>query len=89
MIVPKHLDIANVYGYCNAGCDMCAMKTMKAKPGIMTNEVFESIIAKFSAGDICGINALNLVGIGESLLDPGLTAKISCARSMGFNNIYA
>lgn len=87
MIVPKHLDIANVYGYCNARCDMCSIKVLKKKPRIMPNEEFESIIAKFSDRDISGIKALNLVGIGESLLDPGLTAKISCARSMGFDNI--
>ncbi|MCD6394844.1 MAG: radical SAM protein [Planctomycetes bacterium] len=87
MIVPKHLDIANVYGRCNANCDMCAMKAMKARPGIMSNEVFETIITKFCDKNIGGIITINLVGIGESLLDPGLAAKISYARSMGFNSI--
>ena len=53
----------------------------------MSNEVFETIITKFCDKNIGGIITINLVGIGESLLDPGLAAKISYARSMGFNSI--
>lgn len=87
VLAPVHLDIANVYGFCNAGCDMCSLKGLKNKPRIMPNDVFETIIGKFCDRDIRGIKTLSLVGIGESLLDRDLGVKISCARSMGYKNV--
>lgn len=87
MLVPKHLDIANVYGYCNAGCDMCSIEVLKKKPRIMPDEAFETIIDKFCDKGINRIKTLSFVGIGETLLDPGLTAKISYVQAMGFDNI--
>jgi len=86
MLIPSLVSIENVHGYCNASCKMCSIAKSKIKPHIMQNEPFNTILKKF-VPYINRINGLDIVGMGETLIDPGLSEKIKYAKSIGFRNI--
>ena len=82
MLIPSFIDIENVHGYCNARCTMCSIWESKLKPDIMSNESFNRILDRFVHYS-SKVTSLNIVGLGESLIDSGLSRKIKYAKSSG------
>jgi molybdenum cofactor biosynthesis enzyme MoaA len=60
---PKKLNI-EVTTRCNLDCVMCMRKVWKEDSGDMTLETYKALLPAFSK-----IEAINLIGIGEPLLN--------------------
>lgn len=86
VIIPKHLLIETINGYCTARCTMCTFPTWTRKPRRMTENEFEIILRSFSPY-IEHLDYLTLHGYGEPLLDKGLPEKIALAKGLGFRGI--
>ena len=85
-IIPNHIQIEIVNGYCNFKCIMCSWPTWKRKPLIMSTLNFEIIIKKFEKY-LKNIKYLSLHGCGEPLIDLELEKKITLASKFGFSGI--
>jgi molybdenum cofactor biosynthesis enzyme MoaA len=83
MLIPKHLQIETVNGYCTARCIMCTIDQWTRKPEIMDNSTFTTILEKFKPYRQ-SIRYLTLQLCGEPLLDKHLAAKIKIAKEMNF-----
>ena len=86
MIIPDKLDIEVVRGVCTATCPMCPIEETRYNSSVMNFEMFKKIIDRFGK-NIKKINRVNLVGIGEILVDVKLNLKIEYLKSKGLNNI--
>lgn len=79
-LTPSVIDVENVRGLCNARCAMCNIDSPKVKPGlVMKNEVYEQILHRFEP-IANSLNQVNLVGMGEPLLDRQICQKISITK---------
>lgn len=80
MIFPTVIDVENVRGLCNARCTMCSIESPKARPGmVMSDQVFEQILHRYEAL-AQPLTQVNLVGIGEPLIDPHVCEKIRLSK---------
>ena len=84
---PSQLEIEIARGFCSATCPMCSIDQTKYNKTIMKNDLFKSIIDSFGK-HIYKIKHVNLVGLGEVLLDKKLHGKIIEESKGGFANIY-
>jgi len=83
--IPMKMEIETIFG-CNAHCKMCTIdRPSKRKKGIMDFKLFKKIIDQMEPYRKY-IQFLDLFGIGEPLLDPGIFEKIRYAKSKGFRN---
>jgi hypothetical protein len=85
-IIPKHLLIETICGYCTARCIMCDIEKWMKKPYIMNQQQFEAILSKFQPY-VSEIPMLSLFWRGEPLLDHGLILKIRAAKQAGFKSV--
>lgn len=85
-VIPKHLQIETINGFCTARCIMCTIYKCTRTPNKMTIEQFETIVRKFIPY-IDHLEFLSVFGGGEPLLDPELPEKISIASELGFRGI--
>jgi MoaA/NifB/PqqE/SkfB family radical SAM enzyme len=83
MIIPRHLQIETVNGYCTARCTICMIKKLNRKREIMNDETFTKILEKFHPYRQ-HFQYLTLHGLGEPLLDKHLTVKVKIAKEMEF-----
>ena len=74
MIIPEKIDIEIVRGICTANCPMCSINETRYNKGVMSTEIFKKIVDSFKS-HIENIT-VNLVGIGEMLVDVKLHEKI-------------
>ena len=80
MLFPTVIDVEIVRGLCNARCIMCSIESPKVRPGIvMTNQRFEQILDSFEPY-AAQITQVNLVGMGEPLLDPQVCSKVRISK---------
>lgn len=63
---------------CNARCVMCCHSAMRRKKGIMNKKLFRKIVTEAKE---LGARRFTLSGIGEPLLDPNLTNRITYLKS--------
>ena len=66
-IIPSHIQIETVAGYCTVRCIMCPIENSLRKE-IMSNDLFERIIQKLLPIKN-NIKLFSIVGIGEPLID--------------------
>lgn len=83
MIIPSHLQIEPINGYCTSRCTMCSFPTWTRKPRRMTETEFKIILGRFIPYRD-NLRYLTLHGCGEPLLDRGLPLKIKIAKELGF-----
>lgn len=86
MLIPSIIEIENVHGMCNASSVMCSIRDTKLPKHIMSTYDFANILDKFLPYR-SSINNIDIVGLGESLLDTELCEKITIAKTKGFRNI--
>jgi len=85
-IIPNHIHIETINGFCTARCPMCTWALWTRKPNIMNNSTYVKILEKFKP--YCKhIHYLSLHSCGEPLLDKELVEKIKIAKKMGFKGI--
>jgi len=85
-LIPRRVQIETVFG-CPESCVMCAVHAPTGRtPGIMDIDTFNRIIANMKPWRD-SIEMLDLVGLGEPLVDPTLTDKIIHAKREGFRNL--
>ncbi len=82
VIIPSHIQIETVAGICNYACIMCPID-QSLRHEIMSNEKFVRILEKLKP-HLADQQFLSLCGLGETLIDRGVTEKIRAAKSMGF-----
>jgi sulfatase maturation enzyme AslB (radical SAM superfamily) len=75
---PRDLGI-EVTNVCNANCVFCAYQFRKRDASVMSQALFESVIAEYVSIGGGGIGLTPIVG--DPLVDKGLAQKISHARS--------
>lgn len=86
MVIPEHVQIEPVTGYCTSSCTMCTIEKLTRDRNIMSVEMFETVLSKFLPYRD-RIKYVSLTGMGESLLDKNLIRKIKIAKEMGFHGI--
>ena len=86
IIIPEHIQIEPVSGYCTSSCAMCTIDKVTRGRNIMSVEMFETILTKFLPYRD-RIKYVSLTGMGESLLDKNLARKIKIAKEMDFHGI--
>jgi len=80
MLIPTVVDIETVRGICNARCIMCSIESPKVQPGIVIpNQVFEKILRRYAPYAVHLIQ-VNLVGIGEPLVDLQVREKVKITK---------
>jgi sulfatase maturation enzyme AslB (radical SAM superfamily) len=79
-LVPKIIDIGIVHGFCDAHCIMCPVDSMQSKE-IMSLERFAELLRRLAKHE--GIERINLVGMGETVLDKTMTKKVELAKGYG------
>ena len=84
--IPSVIDIETVHGYCNASCVMCSIRSSSLAPRIMTTDLFRRILDRLSVY-VSHIEYLNIVGLGEALMDPELGHKIRLAKAARFRRV--
>lgn len=85
MIIPKHLQIEIVAGFCPSRCVMCPIENSPRKQ-IMSDAVFKVVLERFSPyRDYLEYTTLH--GLGEPLLDKNIVKKIKMAKNMGFPSV--
>ncbi len=72
---PRKLNI-EVTTNCNLDCAMCMRKVWKEDKGDMTLETYEALLPAFSE-----VEAINLIGIGEPLLNPNTIEMIRLGKA--------
>jgi MoaA/NifB/PqqE/SkfB family radical SAM enzyme len=70
-----------VTNHCNIKCHFCSNPVLKTKKGMMTLELFKKTIN--SAVEHPRVKAVNLVGIGESFLNPDIWEMIDYCHEQG------
>ena len=85
-LIPSHIQIETIYGYCNASCIMCNKADWKLNKAIMSCGTFEVIIRKFEPF-IHEIEYVSLFWFGEPLLDQTIDTKIQIAKNYGLKGI--
>ncbi|MFC2005197.1 radical SAM protein, partial [Chloroflexota bacterium] len=86
LIIPKRIQLETFYG-CNAKCVMCVLSLPAVREiGIMPVEMSEYILDELSPYTD-QVEMLDLIGIGEPLLDPHIFQRIKYAKEKGFRNI--
>lgn len=84
--IPMRMQIETIFG-CNAHCKMCPIDMpSKRKKGIMDFILFKKVIDQMEPYRK-HIKLLDLWGVGEPLLDPGIFEKIRYAKAKGFRNV--
>ncbi|HAJ27398.1 MAG TPA: hypothetical protein DCG53_09185 [Syntrophus sp. (in: bacteria)] len=86
MITPSIIDIETVHGICNASCIMCSIHSSSQRPQLMSQEMFVNIVNKLIPYRE-SIEYLNIVGLGEAILDPNVFVKIGVAKDAGFRQV--
>jgi len=86
ILIPEIIELEIVKGICSANCPMCSIGEVKKDSGIMTYEKFVEIIDSFG-DNIKNIKKVILCGIGEALLDKGISKKIEYLIDKGVVNI--
>ncbi|MFC1515419.1 radical SAM/SPASM domain-containing protein [Thermodesulfobacteriota bacterium] len=86
MLIPKHVQIENVTGFCTARCIMCPRESSERKTNIMDNDTFTKILESFKPYRK-KMHFLTLHGLGEPLLDKNFTEKVRISKEMGFNGV--
>ena len=79
IIIPEHIQIEPVSGYCTSSCTMCMIDKVTRGRNIMSVEMFETILTKFLPYRD-RIKYVSLTGMGESLLDKNLARNRYSAR---------
>lgn len=77
-IYPSQIQIETVAGYCNSRCSMCPL-TKSIRKEIMSDEMFSVIMCRLEPIRE-HIKIINLLGLGETLLDTGVAEKIRIAK---------
>ncbi len=88
LLIPSVIEIENVHGYCNAKCPMCLIGngSYKDRSYIMSTDTFKKIIDKFIPYRQ-DIKNVEIVGLGESLVDKELCKKIHYLKKNNFQNV--
>jgi sulfatase maturation enzyme AslB (radical SAM superfamily) len=81
-LTPKIIDIGTVHGFCDARCVMCPIATMQTSH-IMTDEKFSELIGKLEPHNGT-LERVNIVGMGETILDKHVVNKVTIAKRAGF-----
>lgn len=84
-VVPSHLTLDIVGGFCNARCAMCVIHKMKS-PSIMTDETLHVVVEKFAPIKE-HLSFVSLHYSGEPLLDKRLAYKVNYLKSNGFKGV--
>ena len=84
-IIPSHIQIETVAGYCTVRCIMCPIENSLRKE-IMSNDLFERIIQKLLPIKN-NIKLFSIVGIGEPLIDKDVAEKVELAKKYGFTGV--
>ncbi len=77
--------VIDTVSYCNLKCSMCTHKTMKRKPGFMSEELYKKIIDEIAEKRPDAQIWITFFGEGVILKD--LPEKIAYAREKGLNDI--
>ena len=85
-ITPSVIDIETVHGICNASCIMCSIRSSAQRPQIMHQDMFLSILDRLIPYREC-VEYLNIVGLGEAILDPNVFVKIRACKEAGFRQV--
>ena len=85
MIHPSYLQIETVAGICSTSCIMCPIQDSPRKE-IMTNDTFERVLNAFLPY-LEHLRFTSLVGLGETLLDRDVAAKVALAKDLGFPSV--
>ncbi|MGA3207960.1 MAG: radical SAM protein [Syntrophales bacterium] len=86
IVAPSVIDIETVHGICNASCIMCSIRSSSQRPQIMHQDMFLSILNRLIPYRQY-IEYLNIVGLGEAILDPDVFAKIQAAKEARFRQV--
>ena len=86
MEYPEKLEIELARGFCTASCPMCSIDETKYNKVVMKFEKFKAIVDSFGE-HIDKINHVNLVGLGEVLLDKKLDEKIKYLKLKGVDHV--
>jgi len=84
-IIPSHIQIETVAGYCTVRCAMCPIEKSLRKE-IMSKDLFERIIQKLLPIKN-NIKLFSILGLGESLIDKDVAEKIKLAKEYGFMGV--
>ncbi len=80
MEYPSKLEIEIARGVCTASCPMCSIDQTKYNKSVMNFDKFKAIVDSFGSS-IEKIKHVNLVGLGEVLVDVRLNKKIEYLKS--------
>ncbi len=72
---PRKLNI-EVTTRCNLDCAMCMRKVLREEPGDMSLDTYKALLPVFS-----GIEAINVIGIGEPLLNENILEMIRLGKT--------
>ena len=86
MKYPEKLEIELARGFCTASCPMCSIEETMYNKSMMKFEKFKAIVDSFGE-HIKKIKHVNLVGLGEVLLDKKLHHKIEYLKIKGIKHI--
>jgi len=86
MKYPEKLEIELARGFCTATCPMCSIEETMYNKSMMKFEKFKAIVDSFGE-HIKKIKHVNLVGLGEVLLDKKLHHKIEYLKIKGVKHI--
>ena len=84
IIIPEHVKIETISGYCTCNCIMCPINSASIPKKRMHFREFKEIVNKFLPYKD-EIKFWSLFGTGEPLLDQELELKISYLKKLGFH----
>ncbi len=85
MFYPSHINIENVAGACTARCIMCPIDNSPRK-GVMKHDTFLSVLQRLDAFRD-RLQMFTFVGLGETLLDPGIDRKVAALKSRSYPGV--
>ena len=86
MRYPEKLEIEIVRGICTASCPMCSIEETTYNKKIMNLDMFKEIVDSFG-NNLTKIKHVNLVGLGEVLVDKNLCDKIKYLKSRHIKHV--
>lgn len=84
-IIPSHIQIETVAGYCTVRCVMCPIEKSLRKE-IMSEDLFKKIIKKLLPIKN-NIKFFSILGLGEPLIDKDVAVKVKLAKEYGFLSV--
>ena len=85
LVFPSHFEIETINA-CNARCPMCTIDDWNKDEKLMSDELFEKIIAEISEHKSI-VKRVNLYRDGEPLLDRKLPSRVLRCKELGIPNV--